>query len=99
LVLEVEAAISIPVEYSLSEAYPNPFNSVTRLKYGLPEAGLVSISIYDITGRMVQKLIEGNQVAGYHNVTWDAGLASSGLYIVRMEAEGFSKVQKIVLTK
>jgi len=99
LVLEVESIISIPVDFYLSDAFPNPFNSVTKLIYGLPEAGFVSITIYDITGRIVHNLVNTNQIAGYHNVIWDAGLSSSGLYIVRMKAEGFSSTRKVVLTK
>jgi|GEM_PF-1853521 len=99
LIVDTEAEIVIPMDYFLSGGYPNPFNSVTRLNYGLPESGLVSISVYDLTGRLVQQLLNHQQVAGYHSVTWNAKSASSGLYIVRMTAEGFSKVQKIVLTK
>jgi flagellar hook assembly protein FlgD len=65
----------------------------------LPEASMVSINVYDITGRMVKNLVNSNELAGYHNVTWDAGIASSGLYIARMKAKGFNKVQKIALIK
>ena len=98
-VLEMSAASAIPEDYFLSQNYPNPFNSITRLNYGLPEAGLVNISVFDIEGRLVETLVRLDQVAGYHYVTWDANIASSGLYFIEMKAEGFTQVQKIVLTK
>ena len=98
-VLEMSAASAIPEDYFLSQNYPNPFNSITRLNYGLPEAGLVNISVFDIEGRLVETLVSSNQVAGYHYVTWDANIVSSGLYFIEMNAIGFTQVQKIVLTK
>ena len=98
-VLEMSASSAIPEDYLLSQNYPNPFNSITRLNYGLPEAGLVNISVFDIEGRLVETLVRLDQVAGYHYVTWDANIASSGLYFIEMKAEGFTQVQKIVLTK
>ena len=98
-VLEMSASSAIPEDYLLSQNYPNPFNSITRLNYGLPEAGLVNISVFDIEGRLVETLVCLDQVAGYHYVTWDANIASSGLYFIEMKAKGFTQVQKIVLTK
>jgi|GEM_PF-4736550 len=97
--MQVDSSKPETLTWRLLESYPNPFNSITRLNYGLPETGLVSISVYDITGRLIETLIDRRQVAGYHSVTWNAKSASSGLYIVRMKADGFNKVQKIVLTK
>jgi len=99
IVVDVKAVTPVPMDYFLSGGYPNPFNSVTRLNYGLPESGLVSISVYDITGRLVESLMDINQVAGYHNVTWDAGLASSGLYIVKLKTEEFEGIRKLILVK
>lgn len=86
-------------QFSLFQNYPNPFNSTTRLKYGLPEDGLVNISVYDIFGRLVETLVSSNLVAGNHFVTWDANSESSGLYFIEMKSKGFTQVRKIVLTK
>jgi len=98
-VLNVTVEVLMPVEYSLSEAYPNPFNSVTRLTYGLPEASTVLIRIFDISGRMVKTLIEEKQPVGFHNVTWDGREGSSGLYLIKFEAGGFDVVRKVILLR
>lgn len=89
----------IPKDYFISQNYPNPFNSITRLNYGLPTAGNVIISIYDVSGRLITTLINDKQPAGHHVTIWETGETSSGLYLIRMETAGFSKVQKLVLTK
>lgn len=89
----------LPMTICLIPAYPNPFNAVTRLNYSLPDAGLVNIRVYDVSGHLIETLVSSNMVAGYHSEVWDAGAVSSGLYLVKMKAKGFIKVQKIVLTK
>lgn len=98
-VLEVKVIPTIPQEFYLEQNYPNPFNAVTQLKYGLPQAGLISIRIYDTSGCLVATLVNKNQSVGHHVAIWEAGSTSSGLYLVKMESDKFSKVQKIVLTK
>ena len=55
-----------PMEYSLSQNYPNPFNPVTKIKYSLPESGMVNLVIYDLMGREVHRLVKTKQEAGYH---------------------------------
>jgi len=98
--LEMIKSVSIPEEFYLSTAYPNPFNAVTRLSYGLPEAARVSIRIYDVSGRMITRLVDSEQSAGHHSVTWDGKAESSGVYLVKMNAtDGFSDVRKVVLVK
>jgi len=89
-----------PVVYGLSEAYPNPFNPVTRLSYDLPADGMVNVSVYDINGRLVAELANGYMLAGTHPVTWDAGNLSSGVYVIKMLAnEEHVSMQKIMLIK
>ena len=78
-----------PSALRISSIQPNPFNSSTVIRFELPEAGRVSLSIYDITGRKVRELISGYQPAGVHAVAWDgcdnAGrAASSGVYLSRV---------------
>ncbi|MDP8240183.1 MAG: T9SS type A sorting domain-containing protein [Candidatus Hatepunaea meridiana] len=88
----------IPETFELIEAYPNPFNSTTSIQYQLPEASNVTMQIFDVSGREVATLINGEVVAGYHSVAWEANVPS-GIYFCRMEAGGFSKSIKIVLNK
>ncbi|MBT3234024.1 MAG: T9SS type A sorting domain-containing protein [Calditrichaeota bacterium] len=88
-----------PVEFSLDNIYPNPFNSSIRLSYGLPVATDVNINIYDLTGRLVDVLVSGSVKAGNHTAVWDAHDISSGIYMCRLEANGVSKSRKLILTK
>ena len=83
---------------------PNPFNAKTLIRYDLPEASRVSLRVYDISGRMVRRLVDGPQSAGSYGVAWngrDEGgqPVGSGVYLVRMVAGGFVYVTKLVLLK
>jgi len=102
-VIEMAIETTIPKEFFLSEAYPNPFNSTVRLSYGLPDAAHVSIGVYDVAGRLVETLINQSQQSGHHTVLWNStsrgGSATSGIYFVRMSAGEFNSVRKIILMK
>lgn len=88
-----------PTQLVLHGVYPNPFNPSTVIRYQLPEASLVSLTIYDISGRQVTELINGWRDAGVHDVTFDASTLPSGVYLARLNAGDFSAAQKMVLVK
>lgn len=90
---------AVPEIYSLNQNYPNPFNPLTTISFGLPEASHVRLAVYDISGRLVKTLINGQRDAGVHEITFDAGNLSSGLYIYRIETDGFTSVKKMLLMK
>jgi hypothetical protein len=75
---------SVPKSSTLYQNYPNPFNPVTSIKFGMPSAGLVTIDIYDLAGRVVERLINSNLSAGMHEIKWDASEYSSGVYFYRL---------------
>jgi len=91
--------ISLPNEFSLDRAYPNPFNPTTTLSFAIPVDAAVSLSIYNMQGREVSTLIDGNMDAGYHSIVWDANSYSSGVYFVKMVAGEFVNTQKLMLVK
>ena len=91
--------IYIPEEFSLERAYPNPFNPVTTIQYGLPVDAEVNIIIYDLQGRIAAELVSGMKTAGYHSLHWDASNHSSGIYFVKMMTSEFTKTQKLMLVK
>ena len=93
------AASTMPVEFALNPAYPNPFNPNTSLSYSLPEAAHVTLTVFDNTGREVATLVNGLVNAGSHNVSFNANGLSSGIYFARMTAGSFSASQKLVLMK
>ena len=91
--------VEIPTEFSVKAPHPNPFNPATVLSYQLQVASKVNLSIYDISGRLVAKLIDGWRDAGSHEVTFDASNLASGVYIYHLEAGRFTSSGKMVLMK
>jgi hypothetical protein len=93
----------IPMEYTgepaLRNAFPNPFNPVTRLTYFVPEGGFVRVAVYDVTGRLVAELVNGAVDAGEHTVEWNAKGLASGVYFGRLETGGVVDIQRLVLLK
>lgn len=89
----------IPNEFVLNNAYPNPFNPVTTLEFGIPVDGDVSIEVYNLQGRLITTLVSQNMKAGYHSVTWNADNHSSGMYFVKMVSGEYLKTQKLMLVK
>ncbi len=102
--IEVGKGLLLPEKFVLYRNYPNPFNPTTFINYELPKETFVNITIYDITGRIVRKLVNEKQNAGYKSVLWDGRdnngqLVSSGFYLYYMKAEGFNKVKKMTFLK
>jgi hypothetical protein len=90
---------TLPEEFALLNVYPNPFNPITVLSYELRVASEVNLSVYDLQGREVAKLVNGFRDAGTHEVTFDGTGVASGVYLYRLEAGEFSAKGKMVLMK
>jgi len=84
---------------SLHQNYPNPFNAETSLSYHVAEAGNIALKVYDLTGRMVETLVEGYQEAGEHIVIWDASEVSSGVYFYKLTCGDYSATKKMNLLR
>ena len=94
----------MPNEFALEQNYPNPFNPNTTIEYTLPEPTSLSIVIFDLQGKIVKTLVDGMQTAGRHSAIWDATNqfgepVPSGLYIYRMQASQFTKMNRMTLLK
>ncbi len=89
----------LPGHFALMPCYPNPFNAVTAIAFALPRTSRVRISVYDILGRRTVQLADNIYPAGQHRLVWQAGELGTGLYFVRMEAEGFRQVRKVLLLR
>ena len=93
----------VPENFVLSQNFPNPFNPVTSIRFGLPRAEKVRIQVFDILGKEVTTLIDNEQKqAGYHLVSWNSkdkygSEVASGLYIYRLQAGKFSQTKKMLL--
>ena len=91
--------IIIPDTYALKSAYPNPFNPITTIEFGIPAESLVSLSIFDLQGRKIETLVDSNMKAGYHSIHWNATAYSSGIYFVKMMSGKYINTQKLMLIK
>ncbi len=76
--------IGTPGKFNLSQNYPNPFNPVTKIDFEIPSDSYVSLKIYDISGREVAKLLDGQKNAGFYTVQFDGSKLSSGIYFYSM---------------
>jgi len=85
-----------PKDFYLSPNYPNPFNGGTVLTVSVSASAHGSLKIYDVLGRLVATLVEGNLTAGVHHFAWNPARAASGIYIARLEGPGIHQVQKLV---
>ena len=103
--LEVKKNIEnkVPVEYSLSQNYPNPFNPTTKINFDLPKDSKVSLTVYDLLGREIIKLVNNEfRTAGSYTIEFNAGSLSSGVYFYRLETYGESKfimAKRMILIK
>ena len=93
------SGLEFPLTVSLHHAYPNPFNPSTTLEYSLSNAGELNITVYDMSGRVVEELVNGFKDQGVGSVTWNADSHSSGVYFITMSSGQFIQTQKVVLVK
>jgi hypothetical protein len=88
-----------PAGYKLEQNYPNPFNPSTNLEFKIADAGSVKLTVYDMTGKEVQTLLNGNLNAGTYNISFDGSKLSSGVYYYELKARDFKEIKKMVLVK
>ena len=98
-VLTIKSKPKVPERLMLSPAYPNPFNPVTTLRFSIETYSNGSLSIFDITGRMVESLINKPFSPGEYEVQWYAGEQPSGVYFALLQTGNFMKITKLVLIK
>jgi probable HAF family extracellular repeat protein len=97
--VEDEIVETIPIDFVKLNNYPNPFNASTTIRYSLPRSSDVSIEIYDILGRLVEALNVSEQIAGEHQISWNAADQPSGTYFYRMQAGDYTDTKRMVLLK
>jgi Secretion system C-terminal sorting domain len=89
----------VPDEFYLYQNFPNPFNPTTMIRFDIAKAGLVTLSVYDVTGKKVTELINENLHAGKHSIDFNAANISSGVYFYKIDAPGFTSIKKMMLMK
>ena len=101
---ETADAGSVPAGFRLQQNYPNPFNPSTTIRYVLPEAARVRLTVYNILGQQVKVLADGIEGQGLHSIMWNGrneggSPAASGIYIYRLKAGSFVQSRKMALFK
>jgi hypothetical protein len=95
----IESSIINPEDFTLSNAFPNPFNPSTSLLLNLDQEGIVAVKVFNINGQLVDLLTEGNMDAGMHTITWDAQEFASGVYFIKAYIGSEVLIQKVSLMK
>jgi len=96
---EEKEAAALPETFTILRTYPNPFNSMTNIRFNLKEESRIKLTIHDLQGREVAALYKDVKTAGVHNVLWDASGQASGVYFCRLEAGGRTKSIKLAMMK
>lgn len=101
IITDVNENLQIPIEYGLDQNFPNPFNPSTVVRFAIPEAGYVSLNLYNLQGEVIAELHSGELAAGYHYITVDATKLnlSSGVYLYKLASNNFTATKKLVLMK
>jgi hypothetical protein len=94
-----EHEASLPSRSTLQQNYPNPFNPSSTIKFGIPEAAIVTLDVYNMLGQKVTTLVNERRAAGFYTISFDASNLSSGMYIYRIQAGDFVSTKKMMLIK
>ncbi len=94
-----EAEVEIPDDFALHGASPNPFNPTTTFSFTLPEATDVTLTVYDVSGRQVSTLVDGQRNAGVHEAVFDGAGLASGVYLYHLSTGEYQATGKMVLMK
>jgi len=86
-------------EYKLYQNFPNPFNPLTKISFNLLKQSNVKLTIYDITGKEISSVIDEKLDGGMHDISFDAGYLSTGVYFYKIEAGDFKDIKKMILLK
>ena len=95
----INVALPAPHAVALHANYPNPFNPETTIAYDVPREGHVRLSVFDLTGREVRVILDGQQPAGRHQVAFDASGLASGTYYYRLQTDGKVLSRPLVLSR
>ncbi len=95
----IEVDLGAPKKFELSQNYPNPFNPITTIRFNLPEAGNVKLTLFNILGQEIKTLVNEFKESGVHTINFDASDLNSGMYIYKIEAGTFVQTRKMTLVK
>ncbi|MCE1164215.1 MAG: T9SS type A sorting domain-containing protein [Bacteroidetes bacterium] len=98
-ILGIDPYGQIPEKYNLSQNFPNPFNPETNIEFDLPQYGMTRLEVYDISGKLIDKIVDQNLNAGHYRVQWRASKFASGTYVYRLQSGSYTATGKMVVVK
>ena len=97
--LDNEHEVALPSVYALDPVYPNPFNPRTTVRFDVPEVSRVELEVYDITGSLVETLLDEKMVPGGHQYSWEPKSLSTGVYFLKLHTANQTFTQKVTYVK
>lgn len=97
--LNVDQSVVTPATFTMGPNYPNPFNSTTMIPFNLSQATEINLAVYDVNGRLVKTLFDGEMSAGFHQIPWTGDDVSAGIYFSILNAAGQQQINKMTLLK
>jgi hypothetical protein len=95
----VETVDALPQAFEFQGSAPNPFRSDTTFRFAVPERANVDLAVYDVSGRLVERLADQVYEPGRYNVRWDARGVAAGAYFVRLNANAFTETRRVMIVK
>lgn len=86
-------------DYKLYQNYPNPFNPVTKISYKINNGGFVSLKVYNLVGQIVAELVNETQEPGTYSVLFNGNQLTTGIYLYKLQVNGFTTVKRMTLIK
>jgi len=95
----IEVDFGTPDKFELAQNFPNPFNPETAIRFSLPVAGSVKLTVYNLLGQEVKSLVNEYKESGTHIINFNASEFNNGVYIYKLEANGVTQTRKMTLIK
>lgn len=92
----MDSKLEVPTQYELWQNFPNPFNPITKIIYGVPKPTRVTVKIFNTLGQEVATLVDEQKEAGYYSIQWNTNNISSGIYFYQMRAGNYIKTKKML---
>jgi hypothetical protein len=96
---EVEVRLDVPVNFSVKQNFPNPFNPTTKIEFSIPSDNNVEIKVYNVIGMEVATILNERRQAGTHSIEFNASNLSSGIYFYKIVSGKYSEIKKMILLK
>jgi len=99
VITDIDNTPSLSNKFNLGQNYPNPFNPTTTISYFIPSSNIVKLSVFDVIGNEVAKLVDENKGGGEHKIVFDASILANGVYYYQLRSGNLVQTKKMILLK